>query len=104
MRRRLDKEAANELSVRLELRADLLAGVWAHHAQKMRDLLEEGDIEEAIRAAGAIGDDRLQMQAQGFVVPDSFTHGTSEQRARWFRRGFQSGDVSQGRTLQADDL
>lgn len=90
----------NEYSVRLELQADYLAGVWAHHAQKMRHILEPGDVEEALNAASAIGDDRLQMQSRGVVVPDSFTHGTSVQRARWFRKGLQSGTVSDGDTFK----
>ncbi|HSE97794.1 MAG TPA: neutral zinc metallopeptidase [Blastocatellia bacterium] len=93
-RGRISEEEYNRLSVRLELQADFLAGVWAHHAQRTKNILEPGDIEEALRAANAIGDDRLQKQAQGYVVPDSFTHGTSEQRARWFRLGFDTGDVS----------
>jgi len=101
---RTSKAEYNQLSVRLELQADFLAGVWAHHAQKMRNMLEEGDIEEALRAAEAIGDDRLQRQAQGYVVPDSFTHGTSAQRVRWFRRGFETGDVEQGDTFNARSL
>jgi predicted metalloprotease len=104
MRRRLDKAEANALSVRLELQADFYAGVWAHHAQKMRNILEPGDLESALRAATAIGDDRLQKEAQGYVVPDSFTHGTSEQRVRWFRRGFETGDIEQGDTFNARDL
>lgn len=95
--------SANELSVRLELQADFLAGVWAHHAQKA-GVLEMGDIEEAMNAASAIGDDRLQQQSQGYVVPDAFTHGTSEQRARWFRKGLQSGDIRDGDTFSADEL
>src|SRR6516165_7440700 len=85
--RRLDKAEANKLSVRLELQADFLAGVSAHHGEQMKHFLEKGDIETALRAATAIGDDKLQMQGQGYVVPDSFTHGTSEQRLRWFTRG-----------------
>jgi predicted metalloprotease len=89
---------ANDLSVRLELQADFYAGVWAHYAER-RGVVEPGDVEEALRAASAIGDDRLQMEGQGYVVPDSFTHGTSEQRARWFRRGFESGDIRQGDTF-----
>jgi predicted metalloprotease len=93
--RQVSKAAANQLSVRTELQADFLAGVWAHHAQKMKNILEPGDLEEALRAASAVGDDRLQKQGQGYVVPDSFTHGTSEQRARWFRLGFDTGDLSQ---------
>lgn len=104
MQGRLSEREYNELSVRLELQADFFAGVWAHHAQRMKDVLEPGDLEEAIRAAGAVGDDRLQKQSQGHVVPDSFTHGTSEQRIRWFRRGFDTGDPSQGDTFNADAL
>jgi predicted metalloprotease len=104
LRRRLDKSEANARSVRLELQADFYAGVWAHHAQKMRNILEPGDLESALRAATAIGDDRLQKEAQGYVVPDSFTHGTSEQRVRWFRRGFETGDVEQGDTFNAREL
>ena len=94
----------NELSVRLELQADFFAGVWAHHAQETKGILEQGDLEEALNAASAIGDDRLQMQAQGYVVPDSFTHGTSAQRVEWFRRGLMSGDMSQGDTFSAMEL
>ena len=86
-----DEVDANHLSVRLELQADYLAGVWAHHEQEMKQVLDPGDIDEALNAANAIGDDRLQQQAQGTVVPDSFTHGTSAQRIRWFRKGFESG-------------
>jgi hypothetical protein len=93
-RSRMDEAAFNRLSVRLELQADFLAGVWAHHAQQRFDILEQGDIEEALTAAHAIGDDRLQKQSQGYVVPDAFTHGTSMQRIRWFRAGFESGDFS----------
>jgi predicted metalloprotease len=92
LRGRLSPEESNELSVRVELQADCYAGVWAHHAG-VRQILEAGDIEEAMNAAAAIGDDRLQQEAQGYIVPDSFTHGTSEQRTRWFRRGFESGDM-----------
>jgi len=91
-RRSTSQAAANELSVRLELQADCLAGVWANHAHRTRDLLEAGDIEEGFNAATAIGDDRIQRQARGTVVPDSFTHGSSEQRVRWFRRGLETGD------------
>jgi uncharacterized protein len=92
-RARLPEREANALSVRLELQADYLAGVWAHHAAK-KNLFEPGDIEEALNAASAIGDDRLQKQGQGYVVPDAFTHGTSAQRARWFREGYKAGDLS----------
>lgn len=88
--------AANKLSVKLELQADFYAGVWAHYDQKMHDILEEGDIEEALSAANAVGDDAIQKRAQGHVVPDSFTHGTSEQRMYWFKKGFESGDIHQG--------
>jgi predicted metalloprotease len=98
MRGRGSERAANDLSVRLELQADFYAGVWAHYAQQ-KGLLEAGDLEEALGAATAIGDDRLQKESQGYVVPDSFTHGTSEQRQRWFRRGFESGDIRQGDTF-----
>ncbi|MGI8917226.1 MAG: KPN_02809 family neutral zinc metallopeptidase [Pyrinomonadaceae bacterium] len=91
---------ANDLSVRLELQADFLAGVWAHYAQR-KGLLELGDIEEALGAASAVGDDRLQRESQGYVVPDSFTHGSSEQRIRWFRHGLETGDIRQGDTFSA---
>jgi uncharacterized protein len=93
-RRQVSEAEYNRLSVRLELQADFLAGVWAHHAQKAKSFLEPGDLEEALTAANAIGDDRLQKQGRGHVVPDSFTHGTSEQRVRWFSLGFETGDVS----------
>lgn len=104
LRERANEVQGNQLSVRLELQADFLAGVWAHHAQKMRQILEPGDIEEALNAASAIGDDRLQKHARGRVTPDSFTHGTSAQRVKWFRRGFETGDFSQGDTFAAKDL
>jgi len=87
------QERANQLSVRQELQADCFAGIWAHHANRSRQVLEAGDIEEGLTAAAAIGDDRLQQQGQGYVVPESFTHGSSEQRVRWFKRGLQSGDL-----------
>ena len=99
-RSRSSKEEANELSVRLELQADFYAGVWAHYTNR----IEAGDVEEALRAASAIGDDRLQKQAQGYAVPESFTHGTSEQRVRWFRRGYETGDLNQGDTFSARNL
>jgi predicted metalloprotease len=99
---RSSREGANELSVRQELQADFLAGVWAHHAQQNWQILEEGDIEEALNAATAIGDDRLQAESQGIVVPESFTHGTSEQRVRWFFQGLKTGDMSQGDTFAID--
>jgi len=99
--RSLSKREANELSVRLELQADFLAGVWAHHAQKMKNILEPGDMEEALGAANAIGDDRLQKQSQGHVVPDAFTHGTSQQRMHWFKKGYDTGDIKQGDTFNS---
>ncbi|MBC8127299.1 MAG: neutral zinc metallopeptidase [Gloeobacteraceae cyanobacterium ES-bin-144] len=95
---------ANALSVRLELQADFLAGMWARKGQEKFHFLEQGDLEEALNAANAIGDDTLQKHAQGRVVPDSFTHGTSAQRARWFRKGFETGDLRQGDTFRADNL
>jgi hypothetical protein len=97
---RTGPEEANRLSVRLELQADFFAGVWGHHAEQNWQILEEGDIEEALGAATAIGDDRLQRETRGVVVPESFTHGTSEQRKRWFYRGLKSGDMSQGDTFE----
>lgn len=103
-RGRMSEEEYNKLSVKLELQADFLAGVWAHHADDINNILEAGDIEEALNAASAIGDDRLQMQTQGQVVPDSFTHGTSEQRMRWFKKGFETGDINQGDTFNARSL
>lgn len=93
--RQLSKAEYNRMSVRLELQADYLAGVWAHYAQRMKNILEPGDVEEALNAANAIGDDTLEKQAQGYAVPDSFTHGTSAQRIRWFRQGLETGDLSQ---------
>lgn len=95
---------ANALSVRLELQADCLAGVWAARADESRQILEAGDVEEALTAAAAIGDDRLQQQSQGQVVPDSFTHGSSAQRIRWFQQGLKSGDFNQCNTFQARTL
>jgi uncharacterized protein len=103
-RRSADRAAANALSVRQELQADCFAGVWAHHANRTRQIIEEGDLDEALGAAAAIGDDRLQRQSQGRVAPESFTHGTSAQRVRWFGRGFESGAVSQCDTFRADRL
>jgi len=103
-RRRVGEAESNRLSVRLELQADFLAGVWARYADRIKHVVEAGDIEEAIRAANAVGDDRLQSRSRGYVVPDSFTHGTSEQRVRWFRRGYETGDVSQGDTFNAREL
>jgi uncharacterized protein len=104
MRRRVGEAEYNRLSVRLELQADFLAGVWARYADRVKHVVEAGDIEEAMRAASAVGDDRLQYKSRGYVVPDSFTHGTSEQRVRWFRRGYETGDISQGDTFSARDL
>jgi predicted metalloprotease len=103
MQRRMSEVDANRLSVRLELQADFFAGVFARYVQK-QGLLEEGDIEEALNAASAIGDDAIQKQTSGRVVPDSFTHGTSEQRLRWFRKGFDTGDIRQGDTFSAANL
>lgn len=103
MQGRMSKEEANQLSVRLELQADFLAGVWAHYAEQ-KGIVEPGDVEEALRAATAIGDDRLQHETQGYVVPDSFTHGTSEQRVRWFKKGLETGDMRQGDTFNARSL
>jgi uncharacterized protein len=92
-RRSANEVEANALSVRQELQADCFAGIWAHNADRSRHLLEAGDIEEGLNAASAIGDDRLQQQSRGYVSPESFTHGSSEQRVRWFKRGYESGDV-----------
>jgi len=99
-RSRLSKKDYNKLSVKLELQADCFSGVWANHADEMRNILEPGDIEEALNAASMIGDDRLQKQATGYVVPDSFTHGTSKQRMQWFRAGFDSGEMGNCNTFQ----
>jgi len=104
LRGKLDEREFNRYSVRLELQADFFAGVWAHYVQRTDNLLEEGDIEEALNAASAVGDDRIQKSTQGYVVPDAFTHGTSEQRKRWFYRGFVSGDIRQGDTFTAREL
>jgi predicted metalloprotease len=98
-RQTLSKAEANKMSVRLELQADFLAGVWAHHAEKKFNFLEKGDVESAMNAANQIGDDRLQKQAQGYVVPDAFTHGTSKQRMRWFNEGLRTGDLSKLKQL-----
>jgi predicted metalloprotease len=96
-RGRLSEAENNRLSVKLELQADFLAGVWANRANKMNNILEPGDLEAALTAANAIGDDKLQKQSQGYVVPDAFTHGTSEQRMYWFKKGFETGDLNQGK-------
>jgi predicted metalloprotease len=101
---RLGQEDANALSVRMELQADCLAGVWGYHAASQRQLLESGDVEEGLQAAAAIGDDQIQKQTQGYVVPEGFTHGTSEQRVRWFRRGLEGGDPNSCDTFSARQL
>ena len=103
LRSKLSDEEFNKYLVRLELQADYFAGVWAHYAERM-NLLEEGDLDEALNAASAVGDDRIQKSTQGYVVPESFTHGTSEQRKRWFDKGFRSGDLKGGDTFNADNL
>lgn len=103
-RQRAGEAQANELSVRQELQADCFAGIWAHNADRSRQLLEAGDIEEGLNAASAIGDDRLQKQSQGHVSPESFTHGSSEQRVRWFKRGFDAGSVQSCDTFAAQSL
>ena len=104
LRQRLNEEEYNKYSVKLELQADFFAGVWAHYASRMQNNLEPGDIEEAMNAANAVGDDRLQKQAQGRVVPDAFTHGTSAQRMYWFKKGFETGDIKQGDTFNSPEL
>ncbi len=101
-RQRVSEAEANALSVRLELQADCLSGVWAHHAHRAREILEQGDVEEALNAAAQIGDDRMQMRGRGFVAPDSFTHGSGEQRVRWFRQGLESGDLQQCDTFSTN--
>jgi hypothetical protein len=104
LRGRVSESEANRLSVMMELQADCLAGVWAHHADRARQILEAGDVEEALNAASMIGDDRMQRRSRGYVTPDSFTHGSSTQRVRWFTRGLESGDMSQCNSFQADRL
>lgn len=99
LQQRVSEKMANKLSVALELQADFYAGVWANHSQKLRNMIESGDIEKALATASAIGDDKLQMQSQGYVVPDAFTHGTAEQRVYWFKKGYETGDMSQGDTF-----
>ncbi|PUZ23274.1 metalloprotease [Chitinophaga parva] len=103
-RGRMSEAEYNKLSVKLELQADFLAGVWANHAERMDTILEAGDIESALNAASAVGDDRLQKEAQGYVVPDAFTHGTSAQRMYWFKKGFTTGDLRQGDTFSDASL
>jgi predicted metalloprotease len=109
-RGRISEKEANRLSVKLELQADFLAGVWAHYERQMqdpklnKDIIQPGDIEEALNAANAIGDDRLQKESQGYVVPDAFTHGTSAQRIYWFKKGYESGDINDGDTFNDPSL
>ena len=103
LRQKLSEKEYNKYSVRLELQADYYAGVWANHAESL-NILDDGDIAEAIKAASAVGDDTLQKQARGYVVPESFTHGTSEQRMRWFKKGYQSGDLDEGDTFNTQEL
>jgi predicted metalloprotease len=104
MRQQVSETEANQLSVRLELQADCLAGVWAYHANKARNIIEKGDVQEALGAATAIGDDRLQQQSRGYVTPDSFTHGSSEQRVRWFTKGIKTGSIGECNTFSAETL
>ena len=104
MRPRISQTDYNKLSVRLELQADCFAGLWAYHADRTRHILEQGDVDEALNAASMIGDDRLQQQSRGYVTPDSFTHGSSEQRSRWFRTGLQTGSIQACDTFSAADL
>lgn len=104
LRNQVSEKEFNQYMVRLELQADFYAGIWAHHAERMHNILEEGDIEEALNAASAVGDDRIQQQTQGRIVPDAFTHGTSEQRSRWFSKGFKTGDINEGNTFEAQAL
>lgn len=104
MRSQLSETEYNRLSVKLELQADFYAGLWAHHTEKMKGIIESGDVEEALNAANAIGDDRLQKESTGRVVPDAFTHGTSQQRMSWFKKGYETGDIRQGDTFNAPDL
>lgn len=103
-KQRMSEVEANKLSVKLELQADFFAGVWAHHDQKMAHILEEGDIDEALNAASAVGDDKIQEQTQGRIVPDAFTHGTAQQRMHWFKKGYQTGDLNQGDTFNDPGL
>jgi predicted metalloprotease len=104
LRQRSSESESNRLSVMMELQADCLAGVWAHHADRSRQIVEAGDIEEALNAASMIGDDRMQRQSRGYVAPDSFTHGSSAQRVRWFKRGLETGSMGQCNTFQSDRL
>lgn len=104
LRQQSSESEFNKYSVMMELQADFYAGVWAHHTQKVKAILDEGDIEEALNAANAIGDDRLQQQTTGEIVPDAFTHGTSAQRVFWFRKGYETGDMKQGNTFNDASL
>ena len=104
LRNQLSQEEYNKYSVRLELQADFLAGVWAHYEERLGNVVEVGDIDEALNAASSVGDDRIQKEMQGYVVPESFTHGTSAQRKKWFYRGYRSGDLKDGDTFNTDDL
>jgi uncharacterized protein len=104
LRQQVSEGEYNKYSVMLELQADFFAGVWANHAQQMKNILDPGDMEEALNAANAIGDDRLQKETQGYVVPESFTHGTSKQRVYWFKKGFDTGDMNQGDTFSDPSL
>jgi predicted metalloprotease len=104
MREQMSEEEYNQLSVRLVLQADFYAGVWAHDTQRLRNIIEPGDIEEALNAASQIGDDKLQQESQGYVVPDAFTHGTSAQRVKWFKKGYETGDIRQGDTFNTPNL
>jgi predicted metalloprotease len=104
LRGRSSEEEFNQNSVRLELQADFLAGVWAHYEDKIKNTLEEGDIDEAMNAAEAVGDDRIQMKSQGYVVPDAFTHGTAAQRKKWFMKGYRTGDINEGDTFSSSNL
>jgi hypothetical protein len=101
---RLSEQESNALSVRMELQADCLSGVWAKEVNATAKILEQGDIEEGLNAAAAIGDDRLQKRGQGYVVPDAFTHGSSEQRVRWFKKGLEATDVRDCDTFRAEQL
>ncbi len=100
----MSEEQGNALQVRMELQADCFAGIWANRAEESKNIVEPGDIEEALNAASAIGDDRIQRQTQGYVVPDAFTHGSSEQRVRWFKRGYESGKLEVCDTFNAEEL
>ena len=102
LRNELNEKEFNQVSVKMELQADFYAGIWAHYTAKTKDILEPGDIEEGMNAASAVGDDKLQQQGQGYVVPDAFTHGTSAQRMFWFKKGYETGDISQGDTFKGE--